>query len=219
MNRRLRSFPLEDVLVALLPAGFLLAAGWSVMYEVYHEEGSYYSTLMQEILSSEGLFPYFLVSAIFMAFPLGLILDAVRHVLGEVWLGLPGTRRKRAPEPCREWLLAVAGDPLLAARYPLYRHARATTLTPARAAGNLAVVLAIFLVWFVVKIIRIEGWTIFSPAFLIGTPIVGVALVAVLLVRYVRGLRDFDEFARALLPAPEAGRPVASEPISSVAAA
>jgi hypothetical protein len=205
VNRRFRSFPLEDLLLAQLPAGFLLAAGWTVMYEVYHEEGSYYSTLMQEILSTEGLFPYFVVSAILMAVPLGLVLDAVRQVVGEMWLGLAG----RSGEPALDWLHANPAEADALTRYVLYRHARATALTPARAAGNLGLVLLIFLLWFVVKIVRIQGWTVFSLAFIVGTPLVGLVLITVLLVRYVHGLREFyQSHERTLAPAvPAAGTP------------
>ncbi len=197
MNRRLRAFPIEELLLAQLPAGFLLAAGWTVMYEVYHEEGSYYSTLMQEILSTEGLFPYFVLSAILMAVPLGLILDTVRQVAGEIWLRLPaGRAEKAAPDLTLAWLARLADDPALSGQYLLYRHARAAVLVPAKAAGNLALVLLIFLIWFIVKIIRIQGWTVFSLAFIIGTPLVGIVLIAALLIRYVRGFRDFERLAR-----------------------
>jgi hypothetical protein len=73
-------------------------------------------------------------------------------------------------------------------------------LAPARAAGNTAVVLLVFLAWFVVKIIRIQGWTVFSLAFIIGTPLIGLGLVAVLLTRYATGLRDFAGLRRELTP-------------------
>jgi hypothetical protein len=75
---------MEDLLLAQLVPGFLLAVAWTIMYEVYHEEGSYYTTLIQEILGSEGLLPYFVFLAILMAFPVGLVVDSVRHVVGEV---------------------------------------------------------------------------------------------------------------------------------------
>lgn len=222
MSRRLRPFPLEDLLLVQLPAGFLLAVGWSVMYEVYHEEGSYYTTLMQEILSTEGLFPYFLLSALLMAVPLGLLLDTLRHVVDERWLArAEGRHDKRPRDLALAWVIRWAADPRLAERYLFYRHLRATVLAPAQAAGNLAVVLAIFLVWFVVKVIRIQGWTVFSTAFIIGTPVVGVALIAALLGRYAGGVREFQRLcheglavreAPAASPAspapPESGTPV-----------
>ncbi|MFB3818812.1 MAG: hypothetical protein ACE147_14205 [Candidatus Methylomirabilales bacterium] len=193
MSRRLRPFPLEDLLLVQLPAGFLLAVGWSVMYEVYHDEGSYYTTLMQEILSTEGLFPYFLLSALLMAVPLGLLLDTLRHVLDERWLARAAAGGEKRPRDLAlAWLVRWAADPGLAERYVFYRHLRATVLAPAQAAGNLAVVLAIFLVWFVVKVIRIQGWTVFSPAFIVGTPVIGVALIAALLARYAGGVREFQ---------------------------
>ena len=65
--RRLRPFPLEDLLLAQAVPGFLLAVGWTVMYEIYHEDGSYYTTLMQEILGGDGLYTDFLISAVLMA--------------------------------------------------------------------------------------------------------------------------------------------------------
>ncbi|HSD51484.1 MAG TPA: hypothetical protein VLG48_08750, partial [Candidatus Methylomirabilis sp.] len=96
--RRLRIFPLEDLLLAQAVPGFVLAFAWTVMYEIYNEDGSYYTTLFQEILASEDLLPYFLVAAVLMAFPVGMVVDTVRHVLGEAWLGLPRLRRgRRAP--------------------------------------------------------------------------------------------------------------------------
>jgi hypothetical protein len=200
VNRRIRAFPLEELLLAQLAPGFLLAAGWTVMYEVYHEDGSYYTTLMQEILSTEGLFPYFILSALLMAFPLGLIVDTVRQVVGEGWLGVPrGRGGKVEPDPALDWLGCADGGAALSTRYLLYRHARATVLAPAKAAGNMAVVLLVFLAWFVVKIIRIEGWTVFSLAFIFGTPLVGLGLVAILLARYAAGLRDFARLGHDLL--------------------
>jgi hypothetical protein len=208
VSRRLRPFPLEDLLLVQLPAGFLLAVGWSVMYEVYHDEGSYYTTLMQEILSTEGLFPYFLISALLMAVPLGLLLDTLRHVVDERWLArAEGGGEKGSRDLALAWLIRWAADPRLAERYLFYRHVRATILAPAQAAGNLAVVLAIFLVWFVVKVVRIQGWTVFSAAFIVGTPLVGVALIAALLGRYAAGVREFQRLCHeglALREAPAA---------------
>ena len=202
--RRPRAFPVEDLLLAQLVPGFLFAVGWTVMYEIYHEEGSYYTTLMQEILGSEGLFPYFLISAALMAFPVGLLVDSVRQVVGEVWLGLPrvprlpeGVRspadwRGRAPVSTLQWIEQLGPLPAdFEERYALYRHAWATLLTPAKAAGNLALVLLVLTIWFVVKIIRMGGWHVFSLAFIIGTPLVGLGLILALLTRYVTGLGDF----------------------------
>jgi len=210
VSRRIRPFPLEDVLLAQIPAGFLLAAGWSVMYEVYHEDGAYYTTLMQEILGTEGLFPYFLLSVVLMAVPLGLMLDALREVVGLRWLRLREDGGGAADE--LEGLSRGLADPEFAGRYLLYRHARAALLAPAKAAGNLAVVLAIFLLWFVVKIVRIEGWTVFSLPFIIGTPLVGLALIAVLLSRYRTGVRDFQRLSRGALAAPPPRPAPASAP-------
>lgn len=195
--RRLRAFPMEDLLLAQLVPGFLLAVAWTIMYEVYHEEGSYYTTLIQEILGSEGLLPYFVFLAILMAFPVGLVVDSVRHVVGEVWLGLPRTHQeKRGPTSPLQWIEHLGGFPQdFGKRYALYRHARATLLSPAKAAGNLALVLLVLTIWFVVKIIGMSGWHVFSLTFIIGTPVVGVGLVVILLSRYVTGL---DEYHRRI---------------------
>ncbi len=199
--RRLRPYPLEDLLLTQAVPGFLLAVAWTVMYEIYHEEGSYYTTLMQEILASEGFFPYFLVSAALMAFPVGFVVDCVRHVVGEVWLGLPRLargiwgpedRRGGVPATPLHWVEALPVLPRdFERRYALYRHAWATLLSPAKAAGNMALVLLTLTVWFVIKVTRMGGWRVFSPAFLIGTPFVGLGLVLVLLLRYARGLAEF----------------------------
>lgn len=191
--RRLRAFPVEELLLAQLVPGFLFAVGWTVMYEIYHEEGSYYTTLMQEILGSEGLFPYFLVMAALMAFPVGMLVDSLRHVVGEVWLGLPRRgRRRRAPASTLHWIEQLGPLPEdFEERYLLYRHAWATLLTPARTAGNLALVLLVLTIWLIVKVIRMGGWSVFSPAFVIGTPLAGLGLVLALLTRYLTGLGDF----------------------------
>ena len=220
--RRLRPFPLEDLLLAQAVPGFLLAVGWTVMYEIYHEEGSYYTTLIQEILGTEGLFPYFLVMAVLMAFPLGLVIDSVRHVVGELWLGLPrlsegvrpavrdADRRVRAPASPWQWLQQSTPPPEnFADRFALYRHAWATLLTPAKAAGNLALVLLALGIWFLVRIARMGGWHVFSPAFVIGMPLLGSALVLALLKRYTTGLSEFHRrvhesiFPPKGMPAPE----------------
>ncbi|OGB89566.1 MAG: hypothetical protein A3H39_09690 [candidate division NC10 bacterium RIFCSPLOWO2_02_FULL_66_22] len=222
--RRLRAFPVEELLLAQLVPGFLFAVGWTVMYEIYHEEGSYYTTLMQEILGSEGLFPYFLTSAALMAFPLGLLVDSVRHVLGEIWLGLPrmprlsdgvrpavrdADRRGRAPASPLQWMEQLGPLPEdFEERYTLYRHAWATLLTPAKAAGNLALVLLVLTIWFVVKIIRMGGWHVFSLTFIIGTPLVGLGLVLALLTRYLSGLSDFHRRVQESIFPPK-GTPLA----------
>ncbi|MBI2164688.1 MAG: hypothetical protein HYW08_10225 [candidate division NC10 bacterium] len=221
--RRLRAFPVEELLLAHLVPGFLFALGWTVMYEIYHEEGSYYTTLLQEILESEGLFPSFMIMAVLMAFPVGMLVDSVRHVLGEVWLGLPrlpplsegirpavrdADRRGRAPASPLQWIEQL--DPLpkdFEARYALYRHAWATLLTPAKAAGNLALVLLVLTIWFVVKIIRMGGWHVFSLAFIIGTPLVGLGLILALLTRYVTGLGDFQRGVQASIFPPRGTPP------------
>src|SRR3989304_3899809 len=62
---------------------------------------------------------------------------------------------------------------------------------PAKAAGNLALVLLALTIWFGVKIIRMRGWLVFSPAFVIGTPLMGLGLVLALLARYVTGVGEF----------------------------
>jgi len=48
--RRLRTFLVDELLLAQAVPGLLLCVGWAVMYEIYHEDGSFYTTLMQEIL-------------------------------------------------------------------------------------------------------------------------------------------------------------------------
>ncbi len=191
--RRLRPFPVEDFLLAQLVPGFLLTVAWTVMYEVYHEEGSYYTTLMQEILGGEGLFPYFLILAALMAFPVGLVVDSVRQAILEVWLGLPRTHQgRRGPNSAFEWIEQLSGLPQdFEKRYALYRHAWATLLTPAKAAGNLALVLLVLGMWFVVKVFRMGGWHVYSLAFIIGTPVVDLGLVVALLVRYLTGVAEF----------------------------
>ncbi|HTU01035.1 MAG TPA: hypothetical protein VMG58_04430, partial [Candidatus Sulfotelmatobacter sp.] len=103
-----------------------------------------------------------------------------------------------------DWMPGLDRDP---ARYALYRHARARLLVPAEAAGNLSVVLLVFWIWFVVKIIRIGGWHLFSPAFLILTPVVGGAIIIALLTRYTTGLRDFRRLGRQQLPPEMPGVP------------
>jgi len=191
--RRLRVFPVEDLLLSQWIPGFVLAVAWTVMYEVYHEEGSYYTTLMQEILGTEGLFPYFVIMAVLMAFPVGTIVDSVRHVVGELWLGLPRMRRGwRAPASPLQWIEHLEDLPAdFERRYVLYRHTWATLLAPAKAAGNMALVLLVLLIWFVVKVLRMGGWRVFSLAFIIGTPLVGLGLLLALLLRYTAGVAEF----------------------------
>lgn len=216
--RRPRIFPVEDLLLSQFVPGLLLAVLWTVMYEIYNEEGSYYTTLMQEILGTEGLFPYFVVLAVLMAFPVGMLLDTVRHVVGEHWLGIPRIvgRKARGASPL-QWLEPLTQFPEdFAERCVLYRHVWATVLTPAKAAGNLALVLLIFSIWFVVKIIRMRGWHVFSLAFIIGTPIAGLGLVIALLVRYTTGLREFDRRVHESIFPPKSM--LASEPFNSIPA-
>jgi hypothetical protein len=190
MIRRLRVFPLEELFVAQAIPGFVLAVGWSVMYEVYHEEGSYYISLLQEIVGTEGLFSSFLVSALLMAFPLGIVVDSVRHVVGELWLRLPERRSCGCPPDGPALLGGAPAGP--ADRYLAYRHLRAVTLTPAKAAGNLAVVFVILILWFVVKMYRIQGWHVYSWVFIVGAPLVGLFVVATLLIRYQGDMRRFQ---------------------------
>jgi hypothetical protein len=214
---RSRAFSLVDIVIVQALPGFLFCTGWAVMYEIYHEDGSYFSTLMQEILSGEGLFPYFVVAAALMAFPVGMIIDSLREVVGERWLRiprmLPWERARRSP---LSWMREISLPPdRLRDRYLLYRHAWATLLTPAKTAGNLAVVLCIFLVWFVVKIIRMQGWHVFSLAFIIGTPVVGLGIVVALMVRYAAGLAEFHRVVRESIfppPAPASPPPVDPPP-------
>jgi hypothetical protein len=191
--RRLRTFPVEDLLLSQWIPGFVLTVAWTVMYEVYHEEGSFYTTLIQEILGTEGIFPYFLITAVLMAFPVGMVVDSVRHVVGEVWLGLPRTRRGwRAPASPLQWIEHLEDLPAdFERRYLLYRHAWATLLTPAKAAGNLALIFLTLTIWSVIKIVRMGGWRVFSLIFIIGTPLVGLGLVVALLIRYATGVGEF----------------------------
>src|SRR5512136_2160958 len=104
--RRLRTFLVDELLLAQAVPGFVLCVGWAVMYEIYHEDGSFYTTLMQEILGGDGLFPYFLVSAILMAFPVGLVMDTVREIVLERWLKMPrrGAARTADLSPLRVML-------------------------------------------------------------------------------------------------------------------
>jgi hypothetical protein len=210
--RRLRPFPVEDLLLAQVIPGFLFTVAWTVLYEIYHEDGSYYTTLIQEILGSEGLFPYFLISAVLMAFPVGMLVDSLRHVVGEVWLG-------RAPASPLQWieqLGALSGD--FEKRYVLYRHAWAALLAPAKAAGNLALVLLTLTVWSVIKILRMGGWRVFSPAFVVGTPLVGLGLVLVLSIRYASGMAEFHRRVQeSIFPSKEAALsgPTGEVPIAS----
>jgi hypothetical protein len=210
--RRPRTFPLEEILLAQLAPGFLFAIGWTAMYEIYHEEGSYFTTLIQEILGSEGLFPYFLILAILMSLPVGMMVDAIRHVVGEVWLGLPRTISGERPLPAFPETLgrgnASVGE--IEQRDSLYRRARTTLLTPATAAGNLGLVVLILTVWSTVKIFYMGGLHVFSPVFVIGTPLIGLGLVLVLLVRYVTGLSQFHREVYGSVPAMEKPAPAIS---------
>ena len=208
--RRLRAFSLVDIVITQALPGFFFCAGWAAMYEIYHEDGSYYSTLMQEILSGEGLFPYFVVAAVLMAFPVGMIIDSLREVVGEGWLRIPRTHpRERARRSPLSWMLEIALPPdRLAERYLLYRHAWATLLTPAKTAGNLAIIIGVFLFWFIIKIVRMQGWHVFSLAFIIGTPVAGLGILLALLVRYAAGLAEFHRVVReSIFPPPPPALP------------
>ncbi len=224
-------FLLEEILLAQWAPGFVFAIAWTAMYEIYHEEGSYFTTLLQEILGAEGMFPYFLALAVLASLPVGMMVDGVRHVVGEIWLGLPRGRKRNAAAAARGWCLACPpprGEDF-EARFLLYRHACATVLTPARAAGNLAVVLLVLGVWVVVKIIQMGGFRVFSATFVIGTPLLGFVLVAGLAARYVTGLGAFRRHAQnweaALAPddlpredsESMARRPETTSPTSSLA--
>jgi uncharacterized membrane protein len=208
--RRLRPFPVEDLLLTQLIPGFVLTVAWTVMYEIYHEDGSFYTTLMQEILEGDGFFPYFLIMAVLMAFPVGMVVDSVRHVVGEVWLGLPRTRRGwRAPASPLQWIEHLEDLPAdFERRYLLYRHAWATLLTPAKAAGNLALIFLTLTIWSVVKIVRMGGWRVFSLVFVIGTPIVGLGLVTALLIRYATGVGEFHRRVQEFIFPPKEAAPL-----------
>jgi hypothetical protein len=208
--RRLRTFLMDELLLSQAVPGFVLCAGWAVMYEIYHEDGSFYTTLMQEILGGDGLFPYFLVSAILMAFPAGLVMDTVREVMIERWLKIPrpGTVRRFEPSPLHVMLQPLLPLDRFDERYALYRHARATLLTPAKASGNMALVLFTLLVWFVIKIVRMQGWHVFSWAFIIGTPGVGMGIVATLFIRYAAGVAEYRRLIRDAMATASAGASV-----------
>jgi hypothetical protein len=199
--RRLRAFPADELLLAQAVPGFVLCAGWAVMYEIYHEDGSFYTTLMQEILGGDGLFPYFLVSAILMAFPVGLVMDTVREIVLERWLKIPrpGAARGVEPSPLHAMLQPLLPLDRFDDRYALYRHARAALLTPAKASGNMGLVLVTLLVWFVVKIVRMRGWHIFSLTFIVGTPVIGMGIVATLFIRYAAGLAAYHRLIRDVM--------------------
>ncbi len=211
--RRPRLGFVEDVLFAQVMPGFLLAVAWTVLYEVFHEEGSYYTTLMQEILE-EGLFPYFLVSAMLMAFPVGFVVDSVRHVVAESRFGRHRLHRNGPAMSPLQWIERMESIPEdFEQRHRLYREAWSTVLIPAKAAGNLAVVLLILTIWSLVKIIRMGGWSVFSPIFVIGTPLVGLALVAALFFRYARGTAEFHRQVRDIIfPTKDACGSAGTEP-------
>jgi hypothetical protein len=206
LMRRRGVFPLEETLLAQWAPGFVFAVGWTAMYEIYHEDGSYFSTLLQEILGAEGMFPYFLLLAGLLSFPIGMMVDAIRHVVGEIWLGLPRGREGRDRRAARYAWTAQAPSPGedFDARFLLYRHACATMLAPAKAAGNLALVLLVMGVWFVVKIIQVGSFRVFSAVFVVGTPLLGLTLIAGLVVRYVAGLNAFCRQAKSWGAAPAA---------------
>ena len=216
--RRHRASSVEDLLLSQVVPGFLFVVAWTVMYEIYHEDGSYYTTLMQEILGSEGLFPSFLFLAALMALPVGMVVDGVRHVVGERWLGLPRTRPGGATSTSPlQWIAQCDELPRdFERRYTLYQHALAVLFTPAKAAGNMAIVLLVLTIWFVIKIIHMSGWHIFSLTFIIGTPIVGLAIVLMLLIRYATGLsefhRDVQEFIFPPTSPASSGRAEAAPP-------
>ena len=199
--RRLRAFLVDELLLAQAVPGFVLCVGWAVMYEIYHEDGSFYTTLMQEILGGDGLFPYFLVSAILMAFPVGLVMDTVREMVFERWLKMPrsGAARRVESSPLQVMLQPLLPLDRFDDRYALYRHARVALLTPAKAAGNMALVLVALLVWFVVKIVRMSGWHVFSLAFIIGTPVIGLGIVVTLVIRYAAGLAEYRRLIQDVL--------------------
>ena len=211
--RRLRPCPLEDLLLTQAIPGFFLAIAWTAMYEVYHDEGSYYTTLLQEVLGEEGLFPYFLISAVLMAFPVGAVVDSLRYVIGEIWLGRSHFHSGRAPASPMDWLEQPGTLPVdFEKRYMLYRHAWATLLTPAKTAGNMALVLLVLTLWSLVKIVRMGGWHVFSVVFVIGTPIMGLGLTAALLVRYTSGVAEFQRRVQeSIFPSKETVLPAAVE--------
>jgi hypothetical protein len=210
-----RAYPFEDLLVAVFPPGFLLSVLWTVMYEIYNEEGSFYTSLIQEIIGTEGLFPYFVVLAVLMAFPVGMVIDGLRQMLSERRLLRRTADRGRdgVPSPL-DWMVPHGILPSgFADRYALYRHARATLLVPARAAGNLALVLLIAIIWFIVKVIRMRGWQTFSWLFLIGTPVVGLGIVWLLRRHHAAGIQEFHQLLGRFLgdTSPPSAPPVVPE--------
>jgi hypothetical protein len=214
--RRLRPFFAEDFLLTQAIPGFFLAVVWTALYEIYHEEGSYYTTLLQEVLGEEGLFPYFLIAAVLMAFPVGMVVDSLRHVVGEIWLGLPRIHIGRpAPASPLDWIEQLGTLPEdFEKRYILYRHAWATLLTPAKTAGNMALVLLLLTIWSLVRIVRMGGWHVFSVVFVVGTPLVGLGLVLVLLIRYTKGVAEFHRRVQeSICPPKETRLPTAADDV------
>jgi hypothetical protein len=58
------------------------------------------------------------------------------------------------------------------------------------------------------------GWRVFSPAFVIGTPLVGLGLALALLIRYATGVAEFHRRARAcIFPSAEPAPPGAPEDV------
>jgi hypothetical protein len=79
----------------------------------------------------------------------------------------------------------------------------------------MALVLFTLLVWFVVKIVRMQGWHIFSWVFIIGTPLIGMGIVATLVIRYAAGVAEYRRLIRdvvATMRASPSDTPVESVP-------
>ena len=103
-------------------------------------------------------------------------------------------------------LLLCAGRNVAAADWPTFGgnaersgSVEDSLLSPAKAAGNMAVTLLVFSIWSLVKIIRMGGWHVFSVTFVVGTPLLGLALVLGLLISYAKGMAEFN--AQVLKPA------------------
>jgi len=69
------------------------------------------------------------------------------------------------------------------------------------------VVLLVLTIWFVVKIVQMRGWHVFSPAFILGTPVVGLGLTLALAVRYMAGMGEFHRRVQESIFPPK-GTPV-----------
>jgi galactitol-specific phosphotransferase system IIC component len=77
------------------------------------------------------------------------------------------------------------------------------------------VVLVLLGIWFVVKMVRMGSFRAFSAAFVIGTPLVGLGIIIVLLVRYKTGIAEFQRRTHESIfpfqPAPPTGAATESQ--------